>query len=356
MTTATAFEKAKPARKKKVHPYYNFDKLFSYNCTYMYVVGGRGLGKTYGAKKKALAAAIKRGEQFIYLRRYEKEMKASMPTFFDDLIANSEFEDFDFRIHEGQAQFSGVEFRDEKKREWQTAGFFRTLSTAQSQKSVAFPNVTLIIFDEFIIEKGAVHYLPGEANIFNNFYSTVDRWQDKTRVLFLANSVAIMNPYFLKYEIRPDADTEWVQKFNGFMVAHFAKSEDFQASVKSTAFGQFIAGTDYEQYAVGNNFADNTAALIALKDPAARYKYTVQTPKGYFSVWYSFNSGNYYIQQNRPGQEMIFVTDHGLMDEGKRLLPRNAKLLQYLRAAFNNGSLWFDTPVSRNAMSEIFDR
>lgn len=343
-------------REKKKHPYYNFDKLFSYNCTYMFVVGGRGLGKTYGAKKKAIASAIKKGEQFIYLRRYKDELKASVRTFFDDLIANGEFTEFDFRINGNRAEFSGVEFRDEKKREWAIAGHFLSLSTAQAQKSVAFPDVTLIIFDEFIIEKGAISYLPNESGVFNNFYSTVDRWQDKTRVLFLANSVAIMNPYFLAYELRPDKDTEWIRKYEGFMVAHFAKSEDFANSVKTTAFGQFISGTEYEQYAIGNQFSDNTEALIAKKDPAANYKYTVQTRKGYFSVWHSPITGLYYVQKNRPGNETIFVTEHSLMDEGKQYLPRNHKLLQMLRTSFRWGRLWFDTPVSRNAMSEIFDR
>lgn len=343
-------------REKKVHPYYTFDRVFSYNCTYMFVVGGRGLGKTYGAKKKAIASAIKRGEEFIYLRRYKDELKASVRTFTDDLQANEEFPDFDFRVNGNKLEFSGIEFRDEKKREWATAGHFLSLSTAQSQKSVAFPKVTLIIFDEFIIEKGAISYLPNEANVFNNFYSTVDRWQDKTRVLFLANSVAIMNPYFLEYKIRPAEDTEWIQSHEGFMVAHFAKSSDFAQSVKATAFGRFISGTSYENYAIGNQFSDNSDSLIALKESAAKYRYTVQTAEGYFAVWYNAFTGKWFITQRRPGQEYIYTTEQRFMDEGKRFLPRNAKLLAMLRAAFNAGRLWFDHPISRNAMSEIFKR
>ena len=33
--------------------FYSFDKVYSYNAVYNFIPGGRGIGKTYGAKKKA---------------------------------------------------------------------------------------------------------------------------------------------------------------------------------------------------------------------------------------------------------------------------------------------------------------
>lgn len=343
------------ARKpKKVHPYYSFDKVFSFNAFFMFVVGGRGLGKTYGAKKKVISDFFKRGDQFILLRRYKSEL-TGRGTFFDDLLANNDLDpEFDYRVNGNVAECSGIEFRETKKREWATMGYFIPLSTAQAFKGTAFPNVKTIIFDEFIIEKGATHYLPDEAKAFTNFYSTVDRWQDKTRVLFLANSVSIMNPYFLEYDIKPDKETEWVRKHNDYIVAHFASSEMFTASVMSTRFGQFIADTDYAQYAVGNEFSDNNDSLLSIKDEKARYLYTVKTRKGTFSVWYNGISGHFYIQARRPRQERVYVTDEGMMTEGTNLLLRGDKLLAYLRTSFRNGSMWFDSPQTRNAMIEIF--
>lgn len=32
--------------------------------------------------------------------------------------------------------------------------------------------------------------------MFNNFYDTVDRNKDKTRVLFIGNAISEVNPYF----------------------------------------------------------------------------------------------------------------------------------------------------------------
>src|SRR5437868_2634218 len=176
----------------KITKYYDYAALFSRNGTYNICVGGRGLGKTYGAQKKAIRDAITSGlkdgfdkcDQFIYLRRYKEELQMSRDTFF--AAVGEEFPAWDFKAEGFEAKISPAADRDIKKRVWKTIGFFIPLSVAQKYKSVAFPRVKLIIFDEFIIEKGVTHYLPNEAIAFNNFFSTVDRYKDKTRVLFLA--------------------------------------------------------------------------------------------------------------------------------------------------------------------------
>ncbi|QXG07821.1 terminase [Curtobacterium phage Reje] len=347
-----------PNIKKVKHPYYSFMKLLSFNAMYNFAVGGRGIGKTYGAKLLAVKDFIRKGEEFIYLRRYKEELSAAIRTFMDDLKANDEFADWDFRINGKVLEASGAEFRDEKKREWRTVGYFISLSTTQSQKSVAFPRVTKIIFDEFIIEKGNIRYIQDENVAFNNFYSTVDRGQDKTKVFFLANSVSIMNPYFIEYSIDP-AEGPFVRRAKlddgtHFIVCEFVDSTDYAQSLKSTKFGQFIRGSEYEMYAVGNVFLDNNDTLLEFKDETARYIYTLKTMKGTFSIWYSGASGNYYAQERLPKEQTVNVTDPRLMEEGYRLLIRSDKRLQMLRTAFGNGRLMFDTARSRNGLLEIF--
>jgi hypothetical protein len=336
-------------------PYYNFDRLWSYNGTYNFVVGGRGLGKTYGAKKQAIRNFLKRGEQFILLRRYKEELASARTTFFADIGA--EFPDEVFRINGGEAQWQDKERKDEKgKPVWVTMGFFRPLSTAQSQKGTSFPLVTLIIFDEFIIEEGNIHYLPQEATAFNNFYSTVDRWKDKTRVLFLANAVSIDNPYFITWEIRPAPEVKRYDVGNaqGFIVCDFPEASDFANAAFQTKFGKFIAGTDYADYALGNQFSDNSDNLVEFKPPAAHYIYTLEVPAMTFSVWQDGNQ--YYCQAKLPKQETVFTMLPARMNEDKTLMLPNDKLLQYLRSAFRHGRVLFDEPKTRNAFLEIFKK
>lgn len=337
----------------KKHPYYSFDKISSYNGVFNFVIGGRGLGKTYGAKVRAIKKFLKTGEQFIYLRRYKSELDAKRSYFTD---FEHTFPEWDFRVKGSEAQVSPVSARDDEKRDWSVMGYFMALSTTQSKKSQSFTHVKTIIFDEFIIEKGALHYLPDETTILTNFYSTVDRGQDKTTVYLLANSVSIMNPYFISFEIRPDQESEFVVRKNGFIVCHFPESKDFADSIYETRFGQFIKDTDYADYAIGNAFGDNHENMLEMKDGRAIYQFTVETKTGKFSLWYNGGSGIYYIQDRLPKNEKIFTIDPSKMAEGKIYTLITDGPLNYLRKAFRHGNVRFDKPSTRNIFIDIFKR
>lgn len=341
------------ALKRKKHPWYSFQKVNSYNAVFNFIIGERGNGKTYGAKKQAIRKAIRTGEEFIYLRRYNSEMVARH-TFFADIA--DEFPKHDFRVHGNLGQVASASSRDKEKRAWKTICYFIPLSKAQSQKSVSFHNVTTIIFDEFILEKSMLRYLPDEVKIFLNFYSTVDRNQDKTRVYFLANSVSIMNPYFLEYKILPDEMEEITVLHGGFMLFHFIDSKDFSDSVYQTRFGKFIQGSEYAKYAVDNNFADNHNSLLEMKSERAKYFYTLETKTGILSIWYDHVSNQWFAQQKRPRNENLLTTVPELMSDEKTLTPINGNLMGMLRTAFRHGRIYFDSAVSRNIFVEVFKK
>lgn len=353
---------------KKKHPYYDYRRLFSFNAFIMVLCGGRGLGKTYGAKKKGIQDAIKKGEQFIYLRRYLEELKAAKLTFFADIAGA--FPDYDCRVNGPVGQISPALVRGEgetdsewnkrvKGRKWTTVCYFVALSVTQSQKSTSFPLVTLIIFDEFIIERSSnSSYLRKEVEALMNFYNTVDRGQDKTRLLLLANSVSIMNPYFSEWDIQPDQLPEISKHADGDIVCHFPDSKDYQKSIYQTRFGKFISKNmrDYADYAVGNEFKDANDKLISEKTANAKYKYSVETEGGTFSVWYDMGTSTFYILSRRPGNERILTLVPENMDKGKIRVTLNEPLIKSLRSAFNRGKVEFDKPSTRNAFVPIFDR
>lgn len=346
--------------------FYSFNRICSYNAVFNMAVGGRGIGKTYGWQKLVIAKAIKtynadpeNVDMFIYLRRYKEELKLSRDTFF--AAVQVEFPDWDFRTSGFKAQMSPASKRDDKKREWIDIGYFIELSRAQSYKSVAFPKVKDIGFDEFILEKSFTRYLPNEAQIFLNFYSTVDRNKDKTRVFFLANSVSITNPYMLEWDINPNnADKSGFVKVrdvegNVYVLAEFIDSDDFENEVYQTKFGKFIKGTEFADFAVGNEFADNHNGLIKDKNSRARYMFTLETNGGIFSVWYDIVTGEYYCQSKRPrGDETIITLLTDKMSESKTLMRTSDKAMSRLRTAFNHGRVWFDRAVTRNAFIEIY--
>lgn len=347
----------KPPVKPKL-TFYNFDKIYSYNGMYNFILGARGVGKTYGAVKKVVQKAITTGEEFILLRRWKTEL-TTKDSFFDAIIANNEFPEWDFRVSGMHAEMSLKIYADMKKRPWTRIGYFIALSQAQHYKGTPFPLVKTIIFDEFIIETGSMQYIKNEAVVMDNFYSTVDRHGDRTRVLFLANSVSIINPYFLEYKIEPQDSDEWIitarDEMNlPFIVCHFPRSENFQQQVLKTRFGKFKAGTDYSEYALANKFSDNHKAMIGEKPTNMRYAFTLESKYGVVSIW-SYG-GKYFTQAKRPKTEKIFTLVPQLQDEGKTLLATNDKLVQILRTAYRNNRMTFDKQVTRNIFIQVFTR
>ena len=339
-----------------VSSYYSFDKVLSFNGVFNFIVGDRGVGKTYGAKKKAIKDALKHGHEFIYLRRFKDDIR-TRATFFADVM--HEFPDNDFRVNGMIGETAPVETRDDKKRPWKLICYFATLSQAASMKSQPFPEVRTIIYDEFILEKGMRHYLPDEYHAFLEFFNTVDRSQDKTRVLFLANAISINNPYFLELKIRPDESSEFVTRSYGtaknFVVCHFLNAADFRSEVYATKFGQFITGSDYAKYAVESEFSDATDNQVDGKPSTARYHFTLETRQGTFSVWFDgIGSNSWYMQEKRPKQEQILTLIPHHVDGQRTLVTPRDKLLGYLRTAFRQGRVYFDHAQTRNSFIEIF--
>lgn len=340
---------------RKESKFYNFNRILSFNAQYNFIAGARGIGKTYGAKVKSVKDSIRRGDEFIYLRRYKTEIKAAKMTFFDDFI--HEFPEYDFQILGDIAQRAPVETRSERKREWTTIGYFVALSNSQSKKSVTYPRVRTIIFDEFITESGNLRYLADEFTVFNNLYNTVDRYRDQVRVLFLANAVSIMNPYFIELDIRPDTGFNDITVMrDGFVAVHFPDSESFRNFALGSRFGRFIDGTGYAEYAIGNQFRDNETNLVLGKPSHADYYCSIDTKFGGFSVWADGRAAEFFVQKKLPRNNNWFTLVPVHVDRDRTLLTYGDPLLSRLRTAFRQGRMLFDTPATRNAFVEIFKR
>ena len=327
-------------------PYYNYNNLLSRNGTFNFVVGGRGLGKTYGAKQWAINDWLKSGNEFIYLRRYKSEL-VSKSTFFADIIG--QYPGLETRINGNVA-----EARLDGEEKWRTMGYFVALSTALTQKSIAYPNVTKIIYDEFIIQKGAIHYLPDETVAFQEFYSTVDRWKDKTRVLFLANAISIYNPYFISWGIEPNGK-EWYSKRDNFIVCHFPDGATFASAVYKTRFGAFIKDSEYADYAVGSEFKDANSLLIKGKNESATYFCRIETSME-FNVWVDYTGQGpvYYLNSKHPNiNDTLFTTNPSHLGALNIMIDKSAPIIRGLAVAYKRAQMYFSTPAIRAAFEEL---
>lgn len=88
-----------------------------------FLLGERGVGKTYGATKFVVNQFLKKKEEFAYIRRYKNELSESIPKFFTALKNNNEFS-------EHMLTSKGKKFLIDDM----IAGYAMTLSTAQDLK------------------------------------------------------------------------------------------------------------------------------------------------------------------------------------------------------------------------------
>lgn len=330
---------------KQTLNYYNFGPILSYNAPWTVVTGARGTGKTYGAKKIALRRFLDKGSQFVYLRRHKGE-KAAFQTFMADIA--DRFPDHDFTVRQNSL------WVDDGTKTGALVGRCTALTQARQAKSMSFREVGTLIFDEFILEEGLTRYLPKEADIFEGFYSTIDRWDDRVQVLFLANAASITNPYFIKYGIVPSSEFETYH--DGFIAVHTSDDAVFANQVAQTKFGRFLSsvGGDNADYMMKSRFVDNNGVLIGRKPHYSDYACTVVTELGEFSLWIDPRQSGWYCQEKLPKQQLRITSEVKLVTESTMYCSPRDSFLASARRMYNRGELYFDKPQTRNCFIQTF--
>ena len=186
--------------------YYSIHRLINEfpGCQYYMVVGERSNGKTYSALQLAIERYVESKEQFAYLRRWGEDIrKKEISQLFASHVENG----LVFKLTKGQWDnvvvvggrfyFSRLTQDDKHKDKIEVCeepfGFAFDLNSMEHYKSISYPKITTIIFDEFISRNG---YLPNEFILFTNSLSTIIRQRNNVTILMLGNTVNQYCPYF----------------------------------------------------------------------------------------------------------------------------------------------------------------
>lgn len=261
--------------------FYDGYQTITHNAVFNMIVGPRGFGKSFWAKEWAIKDYLKRGNQFIYVRRYEQDLK-NVFKFFDDIVTEGIFPDVELMV-------KGKEFYINEE----LAGFAIALSKAQSVKSTSFPLVDKIIFDEFILEKGMIHYIQGdnEPEVFIGLCETVFRARNNVKAFLLANSVTMNNPYFKFWDISFPGGVKLVKRNNGLVLAQLVEGEEFKNFKKQTRFARAIEGTRYAAYSIDNDFYLDNNVFIEKKKGTANFFMKIIFRGKTYGIWQDFKEG-----------------------------------------------------------------
>lgn len=175
------------------------------------VFGMRSNGKTTGCLLEGLEKTVKtldgRHEQTVYLRRWEDEVKPK-----NDIAS----------LYNGILQFWNVEkktkgkyntilykarkFYFAKVEEGKTIDidsipicYCLAVSQNEHYKSLSYPDVTTIVFDEFLSENH--QYLPNEFKRFTSILSTVIRSRTDVDIYMCGNTVDLNSIYWQEFRI-----------------------------------------------------------------------------------------------------------------------------------------------------------
>lgn len=191
--------------------FYSLDAILKKNADYNIVFGERSNGKTYAALKYCIEQFYKTGGEFAYIRRWKEDIlgKRAANIFAalesDGAIADATDGEFT-RVKYYNGVFYLANFDDATQKlvsDNKPCGYTFALSDSEHNKSVSYPNVTTIVFDEFLTRR---YYLVDEFVTFMNVLSTIIRQRDNVKIFMLGNTVNKYCPYFAEMGLRHAKD------------------------------------------------------------------------------------------------------------------------------------------------------
>ena len=334
--------------------YWNPRRTRTYNCLFNFIIGMRGAGKTYGALKDCIDRYLNGKGQFLYVRRIKTELEKLTIMHGGRLFKAVQDE---FPEYELKAESNTLSIRKNGDTKWQVMGYSQPLSTASILKSDAMPEITTIIFDEFIIDNsGTYHYLKDEVRKFLDLYETVARGRDVI-VFFLSNAVTISNPYFDYWNLNKPYHGD-IQRFGKSkeLLVENVMNKALSTQKKESRFGQIISDTEYSDYAYDNKWLLDNTDFVSKKTKEAEYFITLCYKERMLGVWVDRKQWLWWISDSVDKQcnnvYAVTTDDHKpnvmLFSMGKKL-----GWLNTLIEAYQCGAIRYESVKIKNAFRDI---
>lgn len=245
------------------------EKIISLDMPFTFIVGARGVGKTYGG----LEYMTERGLKYMYMRRTQGQA---------DLINKPEFTPFkDLNIDKGWnvitkpiSKYNAGFYMADENGEVSGAplGYTCALSTLSNLRGFGASDIECLFYDEFIPEK---HERPikNEGEALFNAYETINRNRElkgraPLKLICAANSNDLGNPVFMALGLVRKAEnmrrrnqTLHIDKERGICLILVDKSPISQAK-RNTALYRLTKGSEFAEMALDNNFAHEEVGRI----------------------------------------------------------------------------------------------
>ena len=332
--------------------YIDFNYILKDKNPFIFIVGGRGSGKTYGA----IQYALRSGKTFFFMRRTQTQI---------DMIKNDSFSPFkavdeSICVSSINKNLTGI-YRGEQdedgiyKAAGAPIGFMCALSTISNIRGFDASMVDLIIYDEFI---GEAHERPirNEGQAFLNAYETINRNRElkgaePVQLLALANSNSLANPIFVELELVTPVERlinsgQTVYRNNDRGVSVYMVNRSPVLDAKSrTALYRLAGDTEFADMALANKF---TAEEMDHIKPQDLKPHKLVCIAGELSIYKRKDNSGYYICGHSSG------TTTAVYKSSNMDLKRFRRDQYYLWLAYLKGKILFESYIYKVLFEKYF--
>lgn len=285
----------------------NFDFIWNLPTTFIFLVGARGIGKTYGAFKYTIENQI----PFIFMRRTAKQLE--MINKRDNAACNSYLRDKGIfeRFTITMDGDSGI-YRLDEERFCQTLA----LSTISNVRGFDGSWADAIIFDEFIPED---HERPmrGECDAFLNAYETINRNRElnglkPVKCICMANSNKGANAIFNGLNLvrtftkmQKNNKSVYICPQRDVAIIRYDNSPISNAK-KKTALYKLTNGLEFQEMALNNN-AHDISEFVSKRVNIRDYRAVVRIGK--LTVYHHKYESRFYVTEFHTGTCPVIEAD-----------------------------------------------
>lgn len=279
---------------------------------FIFIVGGRGTGKTYGALK----CQMEDKEPFAYVRRLQSQAEMAFSQELSPFKPVCEdlgmMEWWPEKIPNVKNAAGLYEHYKDDSGKWKAEGkplaLLLSLSTVANIRGLSGEEYRTLYIDEFI-QKKQERPIKDEAGAFFDLYETINRNRELKRqkplkAILMANANDLGNPYFLKLglvrkaqKMRERGIELYTDSKLGLALIILQESS-ISRRKKKTALYQLTDGTDYGEMAINNDWSGEEIGRTASRK-IIEYKAIVSI--GEITIYKHKSRDEYYVSTYQTG-------------------------------------------------------
>ena len=338
--------------------YFSALDVSSYNAIYTFIISNRNYGKTWCFKRRAWKRALKHGKKTLWIRRFQKEVKEAVSTFYaskDLLQWIGDIEPYDPTTKKGNLKQVGRTFYIKRGKRWEWFLKVAALSDSNALRSADDVDCDTIIFDEFTTTPQKYkRYRGSEVDDFVDAFFSGKR-EHEVRCFFMGNKESISNPYFTYFGI-PSLPKHF-EGIRTFREGSIAVQQINNKPKTSTNYDKKVAallrGTPYGRYIYEDEYK-TAHGVKPRKTPANASEY-IQLNWNSNEIKISILNGFFYVNKRIDKTRRVYTDTplHKYKNEFL-LVKRQKKLFNALIDALADSRIYYENEAAFEALLPFF--